>query len=156
MTNLILFETTESVIELLWDIALAFFIVRLAFIYFILTFLSGIAITYLPLAAPLLAPLLLLSSALTASFTVSQWEVPAVAGFRLAIGGVAGVFMAVVVGVGMWEAGLGASGEMGWGMMMGLLGGFVVMPGLLMGFERREGRGETWHGHEEKRIGDAV
>ena len=41
MVNFVVFETTDSVIEVLWDIALAFFIVRLAFLYVVLTFVSS-------------------------------------------------------------------------------------------------------------------
>lgn len=37
---MILFDTTESVIDILWDVALAFFIVRLALFYFLLSMLS--------------------------------------------------------------------------------------------------------------------
>ncbi|EFX03436.1 hypothetical protein CMQ_364 [Grosmannia clavigera kw1407] len=37
MPNPVVFESTESVIEILWDIALAVFVIRLAFIYVALT-----------------------------------------------------------------------------------------------------------------------
>ena len=47
---MILFETTESVIEILWDIVLAIYVVRVAFIYFLLNFLSCLLLSYLSYA----------------------------------------------------------------------------------------------------------
>ena len=38
---MILFETTESVFEVLWDIALAIFILRIGFAYFFVAFTTG-------------------------------------------------------------------------------------------------------------------
>lgn len=111
-----LFETTESVIQVLWDVALAFFIVRLAFIYFLLNFVSGLYVSYLlafmqQLATvPPLPPLqqsehyfsfwillkpffMFLLSALWARYLVTAYEVPRASSFRLAIGGIASLFM---------------------------------------------------------------
>jgi hypothetical protein len=166
MANLVLFETTESIIEVLWDIALAFFIVRLAFIYFLLTLASGAAITYisqlLPLPASLLTPFLLLLSAISANFLVSHYDIPPVSGFRLAIGCVAGMYMMLaecVLGLGLGKAALGLGQGTGYGTMMACLAGFSSMPLLLMLIEKREAgerKKETWHGHEEKSVVDAV
>jgi hypothetical protein len=162
MANLLLFETTESIIEVLWDIALAFFIVRLAFIYFLLTLVSGAAITFLPLPSSLLTPSLLLLSAISASFLVSHYEIPPVTGFRLAIGCIAGLFMTLaegVLGLGMGKAALGLGEDTGYGTMMTCLAVFSSMPNLLMLLEKREAgeqKRETWHGHEEKSVVDAV
>jgi len=44
--NMILFETSTSVFELMWDIALALFIIRISFVYFLLSFLTGCIIAY--------------------------------------------------------------------------------------------------------------
>jgi hypothetical protein len=46
---MILFETTTFVSEIIWDIALALFIVRLALFYFGLTFLTGCILGYIRL-----------------------------------------------------------------------------------------------------------
>lgn len=166
MANLLLFETTESIIEVLWDIALAFFIVRLAFIYFLLTLVSGAAVNYLsqhiPLPPSLLTPSLLLLSVACTKFLVSHYEIPAVPGFRLAIGLVGGVFMMVAEalwGLGMGTAALGLGPGTGYGTMVACLIGFSSMPLLLMLVEKREHgeqKKETWHGHEEKSVVDAV
>ena len=177
--NFVLFETTESVIEVLWDIALAFFIVRLAFIYFALTFASSAAIVYVaynypsvfpsthklvtPQSEVVLAPFLLLSSALWAYVVVTRYEIPRVTGFRLATGGVALLLMLLaegLVGFGLWEEGYGDwMGErFGWGSA-GLLAAFALMPTVLMAFEAKPKSREeekTSHGHEKKRIVDAV
>jgi hypothetical protein len=179
--NLVLFETTESTLEILWDIAVAFFIVRLAFIYFALTFVSGAALVYLAYNCPhllpstthlvtpqpevVLAPFLLLSSALWAYVVVSRYEIPRATGFRLAMGGMALLYMVVadaVVGLGLWEEGYGKwMGERVWWKCCGLLAAFALMPTVLMAFEAKPaGRGEErtshGHGHEEKHTIDAV
>jgi hypothetical protein len=180
MVDLVLFKTTESVIEVLWDIALAFFIVRLAFIYFLLTFTSGAAITYLaynypqllpstnhmvaPLSEAVLGPLLLLSSAFWARFVVSRYEIPRAAGFRLAMGAVALAFMLLaeaMIGLGLWEGGYGKwmSERVGLGVG-GLSVAFALLPFIIMAFEEKSGgeggEKKTWHRHEEKSIVDAV
>lgn len=166
--NLVLFETTDSVIEVLWDIALAMFILRLAFIYFLLSFVSGTAMVYLaytayPQSGVALAPFLLLSFALWSYVVVSRYEIPRVTGFRLATGAVALLYMVAAdgaVGLGLWEQGYGewAGQRVGLGFC-GLLAAFALMPTVLMAFEARpSGKREerTWHGHEDKHIVDAV
>ena len=183
MLNFVLFETSESVIEILWDVALAFFIVRLAFIYFLLNFATGAGLTYVaynypsllpkthslvtPQSEVVLAPFLLLSSVFWAHFVVSRYEVPRITGFRLATGGAALVFMLLaegVVGLGLWEGGYGRWMSEKIGMRFGLgfgalLAAFALMPTFLMAFEprpARAGEGKTSHGHEEKSIVRAV
>jgi hypothetical protein len=47
VTNMTLLETSASVFELMWDIAVALFIIRIAFVYSTLTFISSCALTYL-------------------------------------------------------------------------------------------------------------
>lgn len=178
--NLILFETTDAVIEILWDIALAVFILRLAFIYFLLTFVSGAAMVYLaytyypqpppssahslatPQSGVALAPFLVSSFVLWAHLVVSRYEIPRVTGFRLATGAAALLFMVLadaVVGLGLWTEGYGqwAAERIGLGFF-GLLAAFALMPTVLMPFEAKAGgkREKTWHGHEEKSIVDAV
>ncbi|KAK3329588.1 hypothetical protein B0H66DRAFT_597164 [Apodospora peruviana] len=180
---MILFETTESVIEILWDIALAFFLVRLAFVYFLLNLVSALALSYYyyyPLASqsageqlPLL-PLLLLvaNSAVWARFVIVYYEVPRVTGFRIAAGVTSLVFMVLaemVAGLVMYEEGY-YTGRQQWMMADYLKGGaefgavmaaYALMPWVQMGLEGLGARGEeedesTSHGHEGKTLVDAV
>lgn len=178
---MILFETTESVIEILWDIVLAIYIVRIAFAYFLLNFLSGLLMVYLsthqltpaiPLTIPqselVLVPFLLLSSIIWARVIIVYYEVPKVSGFRLASGLTALLFLIMawffVTTPIMWLE--GATGWM-WetdgkaGLALcGLLVMYTFMMVLQMAFERRAGETtfvvETSHGHEKKSIVDAV
>ncbi|KAE9373302.1 hypothetical protein N431DRAFT_438603 [Stipitochalara longipes BDJ] len=174
---MILFETSTSVFELLWDIALALFIIRLSFFYFALSFATGLLITYFRIARlqPLnhltqpqselvTLPLFLLFNTLWARFIVVNYEVPRVGGFRLAIGGLALAFMLMAEltgGVYMYEKGWT---EWIWetDLVAGSLGAsvlllFGLMPFLLMGLEGvTDERGETYHGHENKTIVAAV
>jgi hypothetical protein len=177
---MILFETSTSVFELLWDIALALFIIRLAFFYFALTFATGCLIVFFrltrlqpinhftqPQSELLTLPIFLLFSTLWARFMIVNYEIPRVGGFRLAIGILALGFMLVAElagGVLMYEKGwtewiwetdpLAASA----GAVVLLL--FGLMPRLLMGLEKETdemGAGtETSHGHEKKPITAAV
>jgi hypothetical protein len=116
-----LFESTSSVFEIMWDIALFFFIVRLAFYYFALTFsfdvlLAAIRLVYLmpvyqltqPEAELILMPLLLLFIILCGQFLISRYEIPRCGGFRLAIGSLAAVFMMfgdLIAGIVMYKEG---------------------------------------------------
>ena len=177
MPNFVLFETTESVIEVLWDIALAFFIVRLGFIYFLVTFASGTLLSYLaykqwmpvthlttPQSELALIPFMLVLSGLWARYIIVHYEIPRVRGFRLAIGGMGLVFMVAaefVTACVLYEEGHG-----GWlfetdltaGVAFGvLLAAFALMPTFEMLFERKEHEHEeTYHGHEKKPITAAV
>jgi hypothetical protein len=174
---MILFETSTSVFELLWDIALALFIIRLSFFYFALSFSSGLLITYFRLARLqpinhltqpqselITLPLFLLVNTLWARFIVVNYEVPRVGGFRLAIGILALGFMLVAElagGIFMYEKGWS---EWIWetdyvvgGLGAGVLLMFGLMPFLLMGVEGvTDEMGETYHGHENKPIVAAV
>ncbi|KAF4781761.1 hypothetical protein HER10_EVM0003002 [Colletotrichum scovillei] len=115
-----LFKTTDSVIEILWDVALAFFVVRIALSYFFFTFtattlLSWIVCTYrqylrLPLvfvqqqqylttsqSDPFVLAVMLLQivvGVVVVRYVVAVYDVPRVAWFRLAIGGLAAAFLA--------------------------------------------------------------
>ncbi|KAA8564280.1 hypothetical protein EYC84_011224 [Monilinia fructicola] len=105
----------------MWDLALAFFIVRIAFIYFILTYLSSLFLSFIRLnqiipynhltapARELIAfPIYILTVALWARTVIVYYEIPRVAGFRIAVGLVAGSFMVIAELVGgfiLWEEG---------------------------------------------------
>lgn len=131
----LLFETTESIIEVLWDIALAFFVIRISFYYFLLTFLSSLLLGYLAYAqllpittfAHFLSSssasepinnhillswtiLLTITSAIWAHLVLSHYEVPRVTHFRLAICSMALAFMVsaeMVVAFVLFEEGYG-------------------------------------------------
>ncbi|KAK1730847.1 uncharacterized protein BDZ83DRAFT_747164 [Colletotrichum acutatum] len=181
-----LFETTDSVFEILWDVALAFFIVRIALSYFFFTFttttlLSWIIYTYrrylrLPLISDqqqqqqqqqqhltvsqtelfFLAVLFLqtIIGLVVARYVVAVYDVPRVASFRLAIGGLATAFLAGAEGLlGLIISAFSDEGGEhgrdcwiwqsvnGWMMVAAMLGGsvaFAAMPVVLMWFERSE------------------
>lgn len=183
--SLVLFETSESVIELLWDIALAFFILRIALAYFALVFASSILLSYAlsdhlvptTLLSPTLAhsELLALGSqallmAFWARFAVVYFEVPRVLGFRLAIGFVAAAFLfaaeALVAfcaseqGLGGWMSGMEPAARLTW---LGLLAAFALLPSLMMAAEKpvvdeceKCHYTATSHGQEKKPVTAAV
>lgn len=182
--GLVLFETSESVIELLWDIALAFFIVRIAFIYFLLTFTSGALLTYtfadrfLPAtlfyismsqSELLVLGLHLLLMAIWARFSIVYFEVPRVKGFRLAIGLVAGVFMFLaetLLGFLLYKHGYGgwileSEPEARWAWAASLAV-FSLLPVMMTAVERAptdecdKCHAPTSHGHEKKSVTAAV
>ncbi|KAJ2905114.1 hypothetical protein MKZ38_006360 [Zalerion maritima] len=172
----VLFETTESVIEVLWDIALAFFITRLAFIYFLSFFLSGALLSYLiasqvlsvrhlttPQSELLLVPLLVILAACWSRFLISHYEIPRVAAFRASIGLLA-TFMVVgaefVTGCVLYEEGYGDwifETDMNAGLAHGgILLMYAAMPLVMMYYEHPESLESTYHGHEKKSVVDAV
>ncbi|KAK3397921.1 hypothetical protein B0T20DRAFT_453958 [Sordaria brevicollis] len=171
----LLFETTDSIIEVLWDIALAFFVIRISFYYFLLTFLSSLVLSLLAYAELLpistfqhfvssssdidnrillVAGLLTLTSAVWAHLVIRHYEVPRVAHFRLALCSMSLAFMIsaeMVVTFVLYEEGYG-----GWvweemKSMAGVAWGgwmvmYAMMPLLLMGVERRmEEKRERYH-----------
>ncbi|TVY36899.1 hypothetical protein LSUB1_G005646 [Lachnellula subtilissima] len=174
---MILFETNTSVFEILWDIALALFIIRIAFVYFLLSFTSGAIVVYFRIAE--ITPLhhltqpqsdlttfsiWLIAVTLWARYSTVVYQVPRVGGFRLAIGSLATVFMLcaeLVSGVVLYE-----KGYMAWIFQTDLLaaalgaaslGMYGLMPWLLMKVEQESDEmGETYHGHEKKPIMAAV
>jgi len=174
---MILFETSTSVFELLWDIALTLFILRISFVYFLLSFASGCLIAYFriaqlqpishltqPQSELITLPLWLVLIILWARWIIVAYEVPRVRGFRIAIGGVALAFMLIAEfagGVFLYERGMT---EWIWetdtltasvGIVVLLL--FGLMPAILMLFEAQtDEMGETSHGHEKKSVTDAV
>ncbi|KAK3382904.1 hypothetical protein B0T24DRAFT_602949 [Lasiosphaeria ovina] len=177
--GLVLFETTESVIEVLWDIALAFFIVRIGFIYFAANFATGVALawlasssttttttTYLTQLTSTLPVWLLLATASVTAWTrllVVRYEIPRALGFRLAIGMAGLLFMAgadalvalVLYGQGTLAATLAdARADAAAGLALAL---FALMPLVQMPFERAEGEELSHgHGHGRKSVVDAV
>ncbi|PQE08112.1 hypothetical protein CJF31_00008178 [Rutstroemia sp. NJR-2017a BVV2] len=174
---MILFETSASVFELMWDIALALFIIRISFFYFALTFASSLIHTFIrtsnvapythltgPPAEFVAFPLQLLCIMLWARYTIVACELPRVAGFRLAIGMLASIYMVLaelILGFVLkqegyrewvWDTDFLSAGL---GVLSLLL--FALMPRLLMGLEKDERRSEgTYHGHETKPITAAV
>ncbi|KAK1768366.1 hypothetical protein QBC33DRAFT_513979 [Phialemonium atrogriseum] len=163
MAGFVLFETTDSVIDILWNIALASFIIRLALIYTLLTLASGLALSRLAALAlanqthtsapplPVRAAMLVAATA-CARLLVARYEVPRAAGLRLAAGAAALALMAVtrlVARLALYEVGGGedwfARGGTGPALASGgMLVGYALMPVLVMVFERRgEGGGEA-------------
>ncbi|EGZ77432.1 hypothetical protein NEUTE2DRAFT_142831 [Neurospora tetrasperma FGSC 2509] len=162
-----LFETTDSIIEVLWDIALAVFVIRVSFYYFLLTFLTSLLLGYIAYAELIpmttfahslsssdpdhsnrilcLTILLTITSAIWAHLVLRHYEVPRVAYFRLAICSMALAFMVsaeMVVAFVLYEEGYG--GWM-WEEMKSVAGVawggwmvmYAVMPVLLMRAEKR-------------------
>lgn len=156
MAKWILFETTDSVIEILWDVALAFFVVRLALLYASLVFGSVFSLILLvryflpsltstfaahPPPPPLAAssglvltehaqwlPLLTLAaSAVWAKVVMARCEVPRVLGFRLAVGATAAAMVGVVEGV----VGLVEYEVLGGAGMAGAMGGWATGVGVM-------------------------
>ncbi|KAK4105597.1 hypothetical protein N658DRAFT_125485 [Parathielavia hyrcaniae] len=162
MANWILFETTDSVIEILWDVALAFFVVRLAALYAALALLlpallfllqhssssssppSSSSLSKEDNSPHLLAPWIVtpLAALAAAWFLASKYDLPRVWPFRLAMGvsgAVVGLGMEVLVGWGGyelfgWEGGMG-----GWAVIVGGGGGGGGGGGWEMGVRRMVG-----------------
>jgi hypothetical protein len=168
---MLLFETSASVFEIMWNIALTLFIIRISFVYCTLTFLTGCLLTYLrtthaqqlPILNSLVSPLsLVIMTALWAKVVIVYYEIPRVRGFRLAIGLLALFFMVVteaVVGLVTYEEGW-SRGNRVWkeevlNAVQGVLvfGVFALMPLLMMAFEGvTDEMAETYHGHEKSRL----
>lgn len=172
---MILFETSTSVFEIMWNIALALFIIRISFVYCTLTFLTGCLLTYLrtthahqfPILRSLVSPLsMAIMTAFWARVIIVYYEIPRVRGFRLAIGLLALLFMVVadaVAGLVMYEEGWSRRNWVWRGEVLdaarGLLGFgvFALMPLLLMVFEGvTDEIGETSHGREKLPLKAAV
>lgn len=157
-----LFETTDSVIEILWDVARAFFIVRIAWAYFCLTFATGTLLSWVickhqgrllpvskqhlttPETELMLVPLQAVIGIIWARYIVVAYEIPRVAWFRLAIGGLASSFLftaEALLGFLLYEEGYGnwiwETNGKAWLAFAGLLGAFALVPTAMMGFERK-------------------
>ncbi|TVY81141.1 hypothetical protein LSUE1_G004972 [Lachnellula suecica] len=174
---MILFETSASIFELLWDITLAVFVIRIAFVYSLLSFASGVLITYFriaqlfplnhltqPQSELITLPMWLLAITLWARFAIVSYEVPRVGGFRLAIGAMSLVFLLsaeLAGGVFLYEKGYTAwiweTDPFAAGLGATALVLFGLMPLLLMVLEQQTDEiRETYHGHEKKPIVAAV
>lgn len=178
----LLFETTDSIIEVLWDIALAFFVIRISFYYFLLTFLTSLLLSYLayaellPISSHFLASdldnrllvltvLLTLTSAIWAHLVLRHYEVPRVTHFRLAICSMALSFMVsaeMVVAFVLYEEGYGAwvweemksAAGVAWGGWMVM---YAAMPVVLMVAERSMGKkGRVTLGHGFHKAGEGL
>jgi len=175
---MIIFETTESVIEILWDVALAFFASRIALIYFTLNFTSGLIIHYLLHHHLLLAPhssmmmiitslLMLAIPPLYSRMIIQRYEIPRVGVFRLAIGAVALVLMVLAEGFVSWvgqEEGWwnlrsslsigNASSGVRMMMLLGWLAWYALMPFGMMFLERREEEEKEEEEKEVREVGE--
>jgi len=173
---MLLFETSTSVFELLWDIGIAYFVISLAFYYFGLCFITGCLITYgrvtllmplklltQPQAELISLPVWLLFVALWARYMIINYEIPRVGGFRLAIGILALVFMVLAeLGSGLlmysqgWSSWVWETDPLaaGFGTISLLL--FGLMPRILMVVENAKGSDKTSHGHEKKPVTAAL
>lgn len=167
MSRFVFVMSTDSAIEILWDVAVATFVIHLAVIYFLATLTSGLGLCYLAHYARLLPsnPLAVSAAAAlgaiagSARLVIARYKVPRTAGVRLATGGVAlalMVAMQTLTGLALYEGGLGgwvaaSAGPMAWPLSAGLLVAYALMPALMMVFEgRAEEGGEVWHSWEEK------
>ncbi|KAH8896179.1 hypothetical protein GQ53DRAFT_743494 [Thozetella sp. PMI_491] len=177
MAESMLFSTTEAVIEVLWDIVLAFYIIKISFIYFILIFFTGALLSFwtttrlapinhliAPQSELVVLPLQLLATALWARFIIKYYEIPRSLQFRLAIGILSTVFMIIAELLGAVV--LYVEGSEGWLwerdyraaiLFAGLLVAFCFMPAWMMALEIRYPKlKETNHGHENKSLFNAV
>jgi len=162
----VLFETTESVFEILWDIALAVFIVRLAIIYALLAFTLSTLLSYLSFANVLptdgvgLLVLHVLLAMACARFFVNYHGIPRTGGFRLAIGALGAL---VVTGVDLLAAGflyeIGESKLITWwrGNAGAVLLTIALAPFLLMLCEGHPSElHDAAHGHGRKTVTEAM
>jgi hypothetical protein len=151
--------TTTSVFDLIWDIVIAFFIIRLALFYFGLSFVTGCIIAHFRISnvtplnhftshqsALVTLSVWLVSNTIWARFIIVAYDIPRVALFRIAIGGVGLVFMLVaelLSGVFMYEKGwvtwIWEVDPMVNFAVSGALLLFGLMPLLLMGLESGSG-----------------
>lgn len=101
MLSLVNFETTESVLEVIWDVVVAFYVVKISLIYSVLTFAGWVVSSCLvhqhilnaadggftPLESGIInAVIPLLSSFVAAKLVMAYFEAPSAYWFRLAVG----------------------------------------------------------------------
>jgi len=173
---MILFETAESVFEVLWDIALALYILRIGFVYFFLTFSTGTLLSYIvytkllpvhhlttPQSELSIIPIMLVLTMIWSRFVVTYYELPPASTFRLATGFFALGCMAVgelLLASLLYEEGRGAwllETDLVAGLAFGaLLLAFALMPAMMIFWERKVDVCHTSHGHEKKSIANAV
>lgn len=146
MKDFVVFKSADSVVEILWDVALATLITPLALIYFLLTLLSSLALYYITCNTHLLpgSPIFLVAAVLAATaasarFVVARYEVPRAAGMRLAMGAIALALMVAaqmltgaILYEGGWIVDIGSRAGL---VSAGLLVAYALMPALVMVFE---------------------
>ncbi|KAK0660484.1 hypothetical protein QBC41DRAFT_377115 [Cercophora samala] len=105
--HIFLFEPlNDSPISVLWDLVLAFYVVRLAALYSLLTLSSHLLLSHLaPSTTTTTAITTLLAAALWTRYVMQRWQVPPAVGFRGAVGLLAGGMIWVVEEV-LWGVGL--------------------------------------------------
>ncbi|EFQ26429.1 hypothetical protein CGRA01v4_05570 [Colletotrichum graminicola] len=157
-----LFETTDPVVELLWNIAIACFVFRIALSYFFLALTPSVLFSWAiykyqqqqqqqhgltaTQAELVLVSLQTVVGAVFARHVVVAHDLPRVPWLRLAVGGLAAAFLAgaeAILWLMLYEEGYGgqvweADGSWLIAVLVGL-GVFAAMPAALMAVER-EGR----------------
>ncbi|KAH8660210.1 hypothetical protein BX600DRAFT_467409 [Xylariales sp. PMI_506] len=101
MPDFFLFETTESILEALWDIALVLLLTQISLVYFSLTLVTWVLLSWClhEPAPPALSPffvgptLQLLAGAFWSLVVVRYYELPRQWWFRLVFGALAGCFL---------------------------------------------------------------
>jgi hypothetical protein len=91
---MIFFETATSVWELMWEVALVYFIFRISFVYCTLTLTGCGTLIYLynsgsiahRLPTLLVSPLIIFTIIFISRLLIYYYEIPRIVGFRLAIG----------------------------------------------------------------------
>jgi hypothetical protein len=149
---MMMLESTMLVFELLWDIVFAILILRLAFYYYALTFLTGFILGIVrvgvfvrsyhygaPIAELTEMPFMMLASAFWAMFLVIRFDIPKVAWMRLAIGLLGLAFMLATELVGRivlhgspWPISMSKMEILAKGAFAACLIMFGLMPWLLM------------------------
>ncbi|KAK4178665.1 hypothetical protein QBC36DRAFT_324318 [Triangularia setosa] len=83
LSHLFLFEPLDdSPISILWDLVLAFYVVRLALLYSALTLTSHLVLSSLAAAPSASTIPTILAAALWTRYVMKRWQVPPAVGFR--------------------------------------------------------------------------
>jgi hypothetical protein len=152
LSKMIIFETSMSAFELLWDISIAILILRLAFFYYALTYLTGFILGIVrvgifvrsyhygaPIAELIEMPFMLLGITFWAMFVVIKFDIPKVAWIRLAIGLLGLAFLLATELIGRiivygdaWPASMSKTEILAKGAFAALVIMFGLMPWLVM------------------------
>ena len=147
-----MFETSMLIFELLWDIAFAVLILRLAFFYYAATFLTAFILGIVrigifvrsyhygaPVAELIEMPFMIIAIAFWAMFMMIRFDIPQVAWIRLAIGLLGMAFMLATELVGRiiiygnpWPTSMSKMEILAKGAFAACLITFGLMPWLLM------------------------
>lgn len=166
-----IFETATSIWELMWEVALVYFIFRISFVYCALTLTGCGTLIYLYKSASiadylpplLLSPFIILTITIISRLLIYYYEIPRVLGFRLAIGLLALILLvlsyALVCAITSME-GLNCFPEQaGKAVTMNdliILSGFVLMPAFWILCEDTSDRQEEPVGRDQKAGGIIV